>query len=54
MTFTTDELKLMLKNQQGFSGAATKQICAKLTEEIERKEELENLDFEDDCLSCKL
>lgn len=36
--FTTEELQLMLLNQTGFSGDATKAICAKIKAELKERE----------------
>ena len=54
MNLTIKEMKLIVENMRGFSGVETMMICSKLTSEIERIEELEALDFDDECESCKL
>ncbi|MGB1293715.1 MAG: hypothetical protein ACPG5Z_16330 [Pseudoalteromonas sp.] len=53
MELTTQELKLILKNMSGFTSAEAMIVCSKINAEIERREELESLEF-DDCESCKL
>ena len=47
------ELELIIEKMRGFSGVESMMLCSKITAEIERKSELENLDFED-CDGCKL
>jgi hypothetical protein len=50
----TKELEMLVKNMSGFTGVESMMLCSKLIGEIERRKEMEALDFEDDCLSCKL
>ena len=52
--FTDKELEQMMRNLGGFKSAEMMIIVSKISGEIERRKELASLDFEDDCLSCKL
>ena len=50
----TKELQLIVKTMSDFTGVESMMLCSKLIAEIKHREEVESLDFEDDCLSCKL
>ena len=50
---STRELELIIEKMRGFSGVESMMLCSKITVEIDRRNELENLDFED-CDGCKL
>tara|TARA_R110000850_G_scaffold11976_3_gene40706 strand:- start:5796 stop:5963 length:168 start_codon:yes stop_codon:yes gene_type:complete len=48
------ELQLIVKTMSGFTGVESMMLCSKLIAEVQHREEVESLDFEEDCLSCKL